>query len=463
MKKIVMCLSLLFVAARIFAEDGIQFSHGTWKEILSQAKKQNKLVFIDVYTSWCGPCKQMVAEIFPKKEVGELFNASFINYKIDAEKGEGVEIAKKFGVRAYPTYLFVNGDGELVYRTSGYMAAAPFLQEANIALKEKDDPKPFVEWEKEYNQGKRDKAFLIGYMKKRALLKLPSAEVAEDLFALLTKEELANKDIISHIVFYSDRAEYVPQGKVFNYVMQNYKALDSGGVVKYPLGIMEIGINNYFQKNIIAKQREDMLPVIIAGYKQLMQASGALPEKIVAMEKQLPYKYYSGTNNEAKLNAAVIDYVENGLMKLNIAGMQSADSVSYAKFMEPYLTGKVDSTKDQGFAMKRINKNSQMLSPSYSLRDAAEAVYKVSKNKGLLLRAREWARRANEWFPHFSNGAVYAGLLFKTGETEKAIAVMEAASKDSFLANSEEMRQILIGNVEKMKKGKAPQKLWNNN
>ena len=112
MKKIIIYCSLFLFASQIFAEDGIQFSHGTWKEILSQAKKENKLVFIDVYTSWCGPCKKMVAEVFQRKEIGTLFNASFVNYKIDAEKGEGIEIAKKFGVRSFPTYLFVNGDGD---------------------------------------------------------------------------------------------------------------------------------------------------------------------------------------------------------------------------------------------------------------------------------------------------------------------------------------------------------------
>ena len=120
MKKILVLGVLLSFVFTTRANEGIQFSEGTWKEILSMAKKENKLVFIDVFTSWCGPCKMMSAEIFPKKEVGTLFNASFVNYKIDAEKGEGIDIAKKFNVRAFPTYLFVNGDGQLIYRTTGY-------------------------------------------------------------------------------------------------------------------------------------------------------------------------------------------------------------------------------------------------------------------------------------------------------------------------------------------------------
>jgi thiol:disulfide interchange protein len=155
MKKALSISFLLLFVTGLFAGDGIQFNQGSWKEVLAQAKRENKLIFIDVYTSWCGPCKKMAAEVFPLKEVGNLFNTSFVNYKMNAEKGEGIALAKQFGVSAYPTYLFVNGDGALIYRTGSYMPGNAFLQEAAIALKEKDDPKPIVKWETEYNFGNR--------------------------------------------------------------------------------------------------------------------------------------------------------------------------------------------------------------------------------------------------------------------------------------------------------------------
>ncbi len=460
-KRILFGCLLLLSSATLLAGEGIDFSSGSWKEILNRAKKENKLVFIDVYTSWCGPCKMMAAQVFPQKEVGNLFNTSFINYKIDAEKGEGIDIAKKFEVRAFPTYLFVNGDGVLVYRTGGFMPAASFLNEAGIALKEKNDPHPFLEWEARYNKGERSKDFLLGYMKKRALLKLPSAELAEELFPLLSEKERMNPEIISNLVFFDARAEYVPDGKVFNYVVANYKLLDSLNILKYPLGLMENGINNYFKKNIIAGHREKMLPEMIDASRQLMEKSGATSRDIVAREKEITYEYFSGTGNEEKLIPAATDFVNNGLMKLDIAGMQSADSVGFAKFMEPYLSGKEDSAKDNAFAMmKRLKKNDKMLSASYRLRDAAEAIYKNSNNKLALSQAAEWAKKANEWFPHFSSAAVYAGLLFKTGETAKAITAMEEASKDPFLDANADLRQLLKSNAEQMSKNIAPRDLW---
>ncbi|MBK7097169.1 MAG: hypothetical protein IPH58_00890 [Sphingobacteriales bacterium] len=111
--------------------------------------------------------------------------------------------------------------------------------------------------------------------------------------------------------------------------------------------------------------------------------------------------------------------------------------------------------------MRRLIKNDQMISVSYSLRGDAEAVYKAGNNKKMLEMAKGWAKQANEWFPHFSNEAVYAGLLYKTGEKQKAIKLMEKASKDPILKNALEMQKLIIANVAQMKKGEAPKYLWN--
>jgi hypothetical protein len=101
-----------------------------------------------------------------------------------------------------------------------------------------------------------------------------------------------------------------------------------------------------------------------------------------------------------------------------------------------------------------------MYSISYSLRDAAEAVYNHSRDKRVLGEATKGAKKANEWFPHFSTEAVYAGLSFKTGEKEKAIAMMQKASEDSFLTQAPDVRKLLLENVETMKQGKLPASLW---
>lgn len=100
-----------FLLFTVFAfGQGIQFENSDFKTIIAKAKKENKLIFLDAYTDWCTPCKMMVKNIFPLKSVGDYYNANFINAKIDMEKGEGIELAKKFGVKVYPSYLFINVD-----------------------------------------------------------------------------------------------------------------------------------------------------------------------------------------------------------------------------------------------------------------------------------------------------------------------------------------------------------------
>jgi len=135
MKKLAI-LSSIVLSAVAFAQ-GIKFEETPFKNLLEKAKKENKLVFLDAYTTWCGPCKLMAKNIFPQQEVGEYFNASFVNAKIDMEKGEGLEIAKKYGVKSYPTYLFINGDGEEVHRSLGY---TPEAKDFIVIAKDANDP-----------------------------------------------------------------------------------------------------------------------------------------------------------------------------------------------------------------------------------------------------------------------------------------------------------------------------------
>lgn len=115
-------------------EAGINFFQGTWAEALAAAKKQKKLIFVDAYAVWCGPCKYMSNNVFPDKAVGEFFNKNFINYKFDMEKGEGPEFARKYQVGAYPTLLFIDAAGEVTYRQMGARDVPGFIKLGEEAL-----------------------------------------------------------------------------------------------------------------------------------------------------------------------------------------------------------------------------------------------------------------------------------------------------------------------------------------
>jgi len=109
-------------------EVGISFFEGTWSEALSTATKEKKLIFLDAYAAWCGPCKMMASNTFTDEKVGIYFNKTFINFKMDMEKStDGPRLSRKFNLKAYPTYYFVDGNESIVHEALGYMDATKFL------------------------------------------------------------------------------------------------------------------------------------------------------------------------------------------------------------------------------------------------------------------------------------------------------------------------------------------------
>ena len=113
---------------------GINFFEGTWSEALVKSAKENKPLFLDVATSWCGYCKKMKQNVFIDKEVATYFNKYFICIEIDAEHGEGRTIAQKYGVNSYPTLIIVDKNEKPILTTEGYLDAKDFLKMGKEAL-----------------------------------------------------------------------------------------------------------------------------------------------------------------------------------------------------------------------------------------------------------------------------------------------------------------------------------------
>ncbi|MGG7666345.1 thioredoxin family protein [Dyadobacter sp. BHUBP1] len=117
------------------ADKGIQFTEGKWSEILKQAKKENKLIFLDAYTTWCGPCKMLQKNVFTRDDVAATFNGNFINVKIDMEAGEGPSLAKRYPIEGYPTLFFINGKGKVVKQLLGYQQPQDLIKVAKSVQK----------------------------------------------------------------------------------------------------------------------------------------------------------------------------------------------------------------------------------------------------------------------------------------------------------------------------------------
>jgi thioredoxin-related protein len=164
------CIRILlffFLHNALFAQlntpTSIQFIHENWRAALDSAKKKDKLIFLDAYTSWCAPCKAMSRDVFTKQNVSNFYNQQFINVKMDMEKGDGIALATAYQVKAYPTFLFINAEGKAVHRAVGYQEVDAFLKLGKAALNREVR---LGTWHERFAAGDRTPAFLKDYIQK---------------------------------------------------------------------------------------------------------------------------------------------------------------------------------------------------------------------------------------------------------------------------------------------------------
>ena len=160
MKKFYFIFILLYLQVSLMAQTesiGIQFIHDNLQEALAKAKAENKIIFIDCFTTWCGPCKMMSKLTFTDSSVAAFYNSKFVNLKLDMEAGDGPSLQKKQGITAFPTLLFINGDGEAVHKAIGFQDAEHFLEIGSKAFNTTD---VLSAWTKKYENGDRSPDFL---------------------------------------------------------------------------------------------------------------------------------------------------------------------------------------------------------------------------------------------------------------------------------------------------------------
>jgi thiol-disulfide isomerase/thioredoxin len=166
----------------------ISFDSSSLENSLTKAKSDNRLIFVDCYTSWCGPCKEMSKLVFTQDSVADFFNAHFVNVKLDMEKGEGPALQKEFHVEAYPTYLLLNSNRRIIYRFAGAVPADTFLSRIRKGM---DTMNQIAVLNERYNSGERTKDLLQQYIKiKIEGMELTTGEqVAREYFDRLTPKE----------------------------------------------------------------------------------------------------------------------------------------------------------------------------------------------------------------------------------------------------------------------------------
>ncbi len=164
-KKVLFTLAIAVISMQTSFAEGINFQNLSLKEGLEKAKKENKKVFIDVYATWCGPCKYLSKKIFIDEDLGEFMNEHFVSLKLDGEKGDGLQLMRDFDLSSYPTMLFLNPELDLLKKIVGAVGADEIESAGNEVLF--PESTVLFQLEEKYKTGNRDREFLAEYITER--------------------------------------------------------------------------------------------------------------------------------------------------------------------------------------------------------------------------------------------------------------------------------------------------------
>lgn len=360
MRFILAAAIIIFSTLQVSA-DGIKFFKGSWEEALAEAKSSDKLIFMDCYTTWCGPCKAMARDVFPNAQVGDYFNDNFINVKMDMEKGEGKKLARKYSVNAYPTLLFVDGGGKIVHMSKGAKPIARFINLGKTAMR-KNDKTP--EYAKKYEAGERDPDFLRKYAYTLRSAKKDYQKVANEY--LVTQKDLKTSTNLKFIYDLTNLAD----SRIFNLMVKNKAAI-------LKLGVSEEDFNN---KIMMAGTNTVLNAVEFKNTDLVQEAKNAVKSGVPAAAKQFSVEadmiYYSGINNEAK-------------------------------FM-----------KSAGVFAKKFAKNN-----AFKLDEVSKMVIAFCKEQSSFKKAEKWSLKAIENGGQAEYYMTYAKLLGKQNRVTEAIQV----------------------------------------
>lgn len=417
MKKVMMVLLLipfLGLAQTEQGTDGMKFEHGlSWKEIQAKAKAENKFIVMDCYTTWCGPCTYMTKNIFPLGEVGQFFNDKYLSVKVqfDTTKNDNEEVKswfkdmeeinRKYQIRAYPTYLFFDPNGNVVHRAVGSSDAKTFIAKGKDAL---DPDKQYYTQLRKYENGKKDPAFLMSLaMISQGAYDMANAEKLNAEY-LATQTDLLTKDNLTFLDKFTSKSK----DKGFALMLENTDKVNA-----------VLGKGKAEQKIMSIINQEEVYPIVL---KRGTKEKPAPVPDFVALQEKLTAKYPK--------------YAEELTAKSKVI----------------YYQSKSDWTNFQTEIVSFMNKYGDKAMPA-ELNSYAWAVFENCKDMTCVAEALEWSKRSfkDKENPMFMD--TYANILHKLGKTKEAI---EWQQKAITLAGDAE-KKTYQETLEKMKKG---EKTW---
>ena len=352
MRSVILFL-FLFIFSQSIEAQGVKFLKGKLAGVMSLAQKENKLVFIDAYTTWCGPCKAMTQNVFPKKIAGDYFNAHFVSIKMDMEKGEGKEVALKYNVRSFPTLLFLDSEGTLVHKVAGYQSAENLIKQGKKA---KNPEASLTAMKERFDIGNRDPSFLLKYMELRYNMADNShGRIAEAY--LKTQKDWTSPNALKTIYKYTSDAD----SEMFRYLVEHketfYRKFGASKVGRKIQSLLERKINDP-EKNSLT-DIQTLYRKVYPGIEGEVKAS------------KVTQTYYRRKGDRTAFAKAVFKhykkYPSSNADELNEVGMTFYDAVDNRKYLKK--------------ACKLVKKSIKLDNNHYNNYTLASILYKLKKKR----------------------------------------------------------------------------------
>ncbi len=236
MKKIVISTLLFGALVSTFAQNrSIKFINNSMDKALAEAQKTDKLIFIDAYTTWCGPCKWMAANIFTNDTVADFYNENFINLKLNMEKDEGLEFAKTQSVRYYPTLLFMNKNGEVVHKKVGTMIKP--IEYVDFGKSAKNPKGNLVGMNERFVGGEKSPEFIEEYLEVLSGAYEPTDKALNAYYSELSEDQFINPKTVEIIKMYDKSVD----SKAMTYILSHRDEFESA----YPEEIEQLLYKNH--------------------------------------------------------------------------------------------------------------------------------------------------------------------------------------------------------------------------
>jgi thiol-disulfide isomerase/thioredoxin len=196
--------SLILTSSQLFGQNSsINFIEQDFEKAKATAKSQGKYIFMDAYTTWCGPCKWMAKNMFTNDTIAQFYNQHFVNLKVDMEDGIGEELAKRYQVKYYPTTLILDAEGNVLHRSVG--ASRAVKDYIDFGLTGLNPLTRLNAFENAWNAGDRSEAFIKTYLKIREEAALENESILAAFYENKTDAQLINEPVWN-IIFEFDKS-----------------------------------------------------------------------------------------------------------------------------------------------------------------------------------------------------------------------------------------------------------------